>query len=429
VSEQPITNRREPSPPEPSRNGLPSLRDRVQSLRMPANLPPARRSPWALLPWVLAIGFGIATVVLANRQAPDATDDEDKKNALKSASEGEQRDLAPGDVMLESKGYIVPIRTIQVSPKVSGMVTSLRFEEGMLVRKGYILAVLEKVEYLSDRDKCKGQVDGALSRWQEMCLSYWSQIAQAAADLDNATAIHLQEKEQLAFDERSGKSLSVQDLAKRRAQIPILEARVKWYDVQLMRMKGDCRRGKGELERKIWNAKAELDQYQADLVKAQWRLDNCEIEAPVTGIILVKRAEEGNMVNPSAFSNGLSASLCDMADLTELEVDLSIPERDVARLIEFKRKNEHPQKCVVRADAFPNQPYDGYLSRIMPQGDRAKGAVPVRVKIIIPLSQAGVYLRPEMSAGVTFLNAHYVVKPERRFRWEKQQEARETNGG
>jgi multidrug resistance efflux pump len=303
------------------------------------------------------------------------------------------------------------------------MVTSLRFEEGMIVRKGYILAVLEKVEYQSDRDHCRAQCDGARSRWQELCLSYWPMILQAQADLENMAGIRDQEKEQLGFDERGGKGVSPSDLARRRAQIPIYESRVKWFEQQVHRLKGGSRRLRGELECKILNAKAELDQYVADLVKAQWRLDNCEIEAPVTGVILVKRAEEGNMVNPSAFSNGLSASLCDMADLGELEVDLSIPERDVGRLIDFKIKNpQHPQKCQVRADAFPDKPFVGYLSRIMPQADRAKGAVPVRVKIIIPPEMVGVYLRPEMGAGVTFLNAHQVVPPERRFRWQKQRQ-------
>ena len=41
----------------------------------------------------------------------------------------------------------------------------------------------------------------------------------------------------------------------------------------------------------------------------------------------------------------------------------------------------------------------------MPTADRAKGAVPVRVKIHIPREEEGQYLRPEMGAVVTFLNA------------------------
>ncbi|MHB8971332.1 MAG: hypothetical protein ACYC3X_18785 [Pirellulaceae bacterium] len=53
---------------------------------------------------------------------------------------------------------------------------------------------------------------------------------------------------------------------------------------------------------------------EAELAKAKWRLDNCTIRAPISGTILRKNAEEGNIVNAIAF-NG-SYSLCEMADLS-----------------------------------------------------------------------------------------------------------------
>ena len=39
----------------------------------------------------------------------------------------------------------------------------------------------------------------------------------------------------------------------------------------------------------------------------------------------------------------------------------------------------------------------------MPIADRAKGAVPVRVKLSVPADEEGIYLKPEMSAVVSFL--------------------------
>src|SRR5262249_40554402 len=138
----------------------------------------------------------------------------------------------------------------------------------------------------------------------------------------------------------------------------------------------------GQRDERIAGALAEWKQAQADVVKTKWRLGNCTGVPPVAGVVLTKRAGEGGQVRPSAFaatgSSGLSASLCDMADLTNMEVDLSIAERDVARLTHFKR-----MRCVIKPDAFPERAYNGYVSRIMPTADRSKGAVPVRVKIII----------------------------------------------
>jgi HlyD family secretion protein len=87
-----------------------------------------------------------------------------------------------------------------------------------------------------------------------------------------------------------------------------------------------------------------------------------------------------------------------MADLSKLEVDLSIAEREISKV--FKG-----QKCRVRAEAYRDRVYDGYVSRLMPIADRAKGAVSVRVKLTVPAEEEGVYLKPEMSAEVTFLKA------------------------
>ena len=46
--------------------------------------------------------------------------------------------------------------------------------------------------------------------------------------------------------------------------------------------------------------------------------------------------------------------------------------------------------------------YDGVVSRLMPIADRAKGAVPVRVRLKVPADEEGQYLRPEMGAIVKF---------------------------
>ena len=83
----------------------------------------------------------------------------------------------------------------------------------------------------------------------------------------------------------------------------------------------------------------------------------------------------------------------------------SIQERDVSKI--FKG-----QRCKVRSEAWPDRVYEGYVSRLMPIADRAKGAVPVRVKVQVPAQEEGVYLKPEMGAIVSFLNGPTTPKPE-----------------
>jgi HlyD family secretion protein len=85
-----------------------------------------------------------------------------------------------------------------------------------------------------------------------------------------------------------------------------------------------------------------------------------------------------------------------MADLSDLEVDLKIQERDISKVFQG-------QKCKIRAEAWPDRVYDGYVSRLMPIADRSQGALPVRVKVNVPAAEEGVYLKPEMGAIVSFL--------------------------
>ena len=95
-----------------------------------------------------------------------------------------------------------------------------------------------------------------------------------------------------------------------------------------------------------------------------------------------------------------------MADLSKLEVELTIQERDISKV--FKG-----QLCKVRAEAFPKRSYDGVVSRLMPIADRAKGAIPVRVRLSVPTGEEGTFLKPEMGAIVTFYNETAVVEPSR----------------
>jgi multidrug resistance efflux pump len=157
----------------------------------------------------------------------------------------------------------------------------------------------------------------------------------------------------------------------------------------------------GPRQEKIDAAKAEVALAQADFDKAQWRFDNCIVKAPVSGTILKKNAEEGNIVNPIVFQG--SYSICTMANLADLEVDLYIQERDVANVFVG-------QRCKVHTEAYPDRIYNGSVSRLMPIADRAKGAIPVRVKLEIPAEEEGVYLKPEMGAIVSFYKKGAAVR-------------------
>jgi multidrug resistance efflux pump len=402
---------------EPARPASRQLGERVRNLRL--SRLPERRTPWGkIIGWpvallVVSVGgwWGYSQIVgsagtgeeaEAGRAEPGAetrgqkTEDRGQQSSNpQSAIRSPQLTAAaaaPGEIALEAKGYIVPRQQILVSPKVSGMILTLDVEEGRRVKKGDVLAVLESTEYEAEAEKANATV--ALMEQRLLELKNGSrpeEIRQAEAELEEARAelVQLEADWRRSAELRKRNSVTEQEyelaeskyLAQRQT-IKRLEAALELWKI-------------GTRKEKLDAAAAEVDQAKAELTKAQWRLGNCTIRSPISGTILKKNAEEGNIVNPIAF-NG-SFSICELADLADLEVDLNVSERDISAV-------KVGQKCRIRTDAWPDRVYDGVVSRLMPIADRAKAAVPVRVKIAIPADEQGQYLKPEMGAIVTFLN-------------------------
>jgi len=391
-----------------------SLTDRVRSLRLPERQASAP-GVMAWLPWGLCLLLAGSTAFFAFRPGSPEKQSDNVQNLNKSGPEGvkapaDKNEPGKDEIVHESKGYIVPISLIQISPLIGGKVIKLDIEEGDRVAKNKVLAVLEKDEYQADYDRAVGAVQSAQRRVTELTDYRKHEEEQTLAELEECQVQLRQLKTdyQRNVDLKDRLSVAQRDFDLAESSYRSMENKVKRlklaYDLMV----------KGPRDERIEAARGDLKQAQADLYKAKFRLDNCEVKAPINGIILTKKAELHNRVNPSAFSNGLSASLCEMADLTELEVDLSIAERDIARVFKF-------QDCKVWAEAFPDRIYKGYVSRLMPQADRAKGAVPVRVVILgITREEEGKYLRPDMGGIVSFFNRKIdkkLVKAEHQKSW------------
>ena len=374
------------------------LRERVRSLRLPRQASVGSATGrW--LPWILCLALAGSTAVLGYlrfvEREPASSDSNTPVASNAVANPTPAAAAAPtassGGFALESKGYIIPAHQILVSPKVNGMVVKLRITESQRVAKGDVLAELEDTEFRADRDRAKAALESARQNLDELHRGFRpEEIDQARAELAEAEAQRVQYEADYkrAAELLAKKVLSREAYDSTLSKYQAMDRRVQRLNLALKLMVDGPR-----IER-IKAASAQVGQAEAELAKAEWRLDNCVIRAPISGTILKKNAEEGSLVNPIAMQGFYS--LCEMADLSDLEVDLSIQERDISKIFVG-------QKCQVRAEAFPDRVYEGYVSRLMPTADRAKGAIPVRVKVKVPAVEEGVYLKPEMGALVSFL--------------------------
>jgi HlyD family secretion protein len=387
-----------PKSPHTAGDGpAPLLSQRVRALRLPESTH-HRSGSSAWVAWLLCLGFAGSTAYLAYelyaRPATIVATPAEKSDTASptAGSTSVTVDRAKdGKFALQSKGYVIPARQILVSPKVSGMIQKLNVMEGLRVKKGDILAVLETTDYQSDVDRVGASLASAQQRLAELERGYRKEEKeQARAELAESEA----QLSQLEADFKRAKDLREKNY-KSQEEFDAAESKYRAMVKRTDRLRLASKlMDDGPRIERIEAARGDVAQFQAELVKAQWRLGNCTIAAPITGTILKKNAEEGNIVNPIAF-NG-SFSICEMADLSDLEVELSIQERDISAVFPG-------QKCKIEADAVPGRTFDGVVSRLMPIADRAKGSIQVRVKIAVPRDEEGI-LKPEMGVVVTFLH-------------------------
>lgn len=377
----------------PSTASTPSvLSEKVRSLSLHDHMlvPPTPRA--SKLPWLMVVVLAFLCGFLAMRDtASNATSPTVNKDERLPGSTAEIKtaSLPSGKVALEAGGYVIPVRRVQVSPKVGGEVVELLIEEGQEVKKGQVLARLDRTKYEFEYRRTSALADQAKAELDKMKTgNREEEKKQAAAALREAEELCSQLRDEYNRLHRSSLAASAEELVRITSRLRQNEFKVEQLR-QTLKVMND-----GFRKEDIAKAEAAYHHAVAQRDNVKYDLDCTEIVAPISGRILVKKAEVGNTVRPEAFSNGLSASLCEMADIKDLEVDVDVSERDLDSV--FKG-----QRCEIYTEAFPDKIYSGFVSRLMPEANRSKASVSVRVHIDV--SENETLMRPEMRARVRFL--------------------------
>jgi HlyD family secretion protein len=304
---------------------------------------------------------------------------------------------AAGTSILSATGYVVAHHKIAVGAKVMGRVAWIGVEKGDLVQEGQVLVRLENTEFQAQVNQARANLASAEARLQQLRTGSRPQekmrdkaaVLQAEARLRTAEAEY-QRTERLHREGVSSKSELDRALAERDTAAALLEAAKQSSTMTDI----------GPRPEEIRAAEAEVQQTRAALDYAQTQLAATEIKAPVSGTVLERIVERGEMVSPSAFGgSGARTSVVDLADLTDLQVELDISQTDFSRL-------KMDQKAEIIPEAYPNLKYTGYIAEIAPEANRAKSTIQVKVKVENPNQQ----LRPEMNARVNFLADNSVSK-------------------
>jgi len=245
----------------------------------------------------------------------------------------EERDIV---VVVESAGVIQPFRTIEVKSKASGEVLSIHAETGDFVEERSLLVQIDKRSPRNQLALVESQREAALAR-------------QAIAEAQHDRAKQL-------FKSRSINEVDYENTVLERA-----------------------------------NSKAEVVRSQVSIENARFALDDTEVNAPITGTVIEKLVEKGQVISSPISDVGGGTVLMKMADLRTMQVQALVNEIDIGKI----RKG---QPVIVTVTSHPNAPFRGEVLKVEPQAlpEQAVTSFPV----IVTLDNEGGLLRPGMNADV-----------------------------
>ena len=236
---------------------------------------------------------------------------------------------------VEATGTVEPIRVIEVKSQAGGEVLDLPVELGDNVDQGTLLVRIDP------RD-----VNNA--------------HAQAQADLDVAEA--------------------QADVAERQ-----LERIESLHESDIVTSE--------ELESAILsaaNARASLVRATTNLELAEDKLDDVTLRAPITGTVVERTVEQGQVVTGTRDLTG-GTVLMRMADLTEVQVRMLVDETDIGRL-------QPGLPADITVEAYPSRTFRGSVLKIEPQAVVEQNVT--MFAVLTRISNEEDLLRPGMNADV-----------------------------
>ena len=269
------------------------------------------------------------------------------------------------------------------------------------VRQAKANLVLAQQEY--DRCKVLGEAE-YISR---------SEVESVKAKLDTAQAQYESTLEQLklAQEPSSAEEIELEKLNITKAELALEAAKQgvdqeKLWEKDLVLYGSRLRDARSALklaqadeaqvslkEKELDAAKASVKSAEVSLDYSQDKLDDTVIKAPISGTILQKDVEEGQVITSSMSSQGASSGtlLVTMADLNNVYVKTDVDETDIGLV-------EPGQDVVITVDAFPDKTFDGMVLKIAPQGMAIQNVT--TFEVTTEIKNPSKILKPGMNASV-----------------------------
>ena len=273
---------------------------------------------------------------------------------------------------------------VRVGARISGKVEHLYANIGDVVKKGQVVAELEKADLEAKARQSAAELRMAEAKLAAVRSLRPREIEKAEADVTQWEAtVDLNKKDLARQDElfrQSVTSREERDRAQERMAVAEAKLHASRKGLELART---------GYEEDLKQATADVERAKAALAVNEVQLTYATIAAPIAGVIGQVTTQEGETV-----SAGLSApTFVTIIDLGRLQVDTFVDEVDIGKV-------KTGQRATFTVDSFPSREFAGKVTAIYPKAVIQENVVNYDVVVEITDPYDGL-LRPEMTASVT----------------------------
>ena len=305
----------------------------------PRGTPARQVAGWALLALVPLAGCDNVTALVGGDEAEEGDDAPLYQTALV-----ERRDIT---VAVEAAGIIEPVTTVEVKSKASGEILSLPVDTGDSVAAGALLARIDPRVLDNSLQQAEANLEVAKAR-----------LTNSSSQLERIDALYQK------------KSLSKSD----------------WEQAALDYAMANSEVVRGEIQ----------------VENATIALDDTNVVSPITGTVIERFVEQGQVISSPMGDVGGGTLLLRMADLSTVQVRMLVDEIDIGKV-------NPGVNATVNVAAFANRPFQGEVVKVEPQAVAQQNVT--MFPVLIDLDNSEGLLKPGMNAEVGLLVARRVDVP------------------
>lgn len=290
-------------------------------------------------------------------------------------------------VSISATGVVKPELSANISPEAEqrgAKIISLKIKEGDFVKKGDVIAELDKSASLAALKAAEANFKAAKAQLDLLLEGTRKEdIEKAEAFLNSAKSKHLDAKQnyQRVNDLYEKGFISDKEIELAKMNLNVAENDVRQAEAQLKILKI------GSREKEIERQRAIVEQAQANYEQAKANYDSTIIYSPISGIVTSKLMEEGQIAYPNSI-------IAKITDLKTLQIIADIDETDIGKV-------KVGDLAEISFEALPEVKLNGIVLRISPEAKLKQDIT--CFEVTIELKDIDERVKPGMTADVDII--------------------------